>query len=1250
MADNLKRVAMSTPKSSKGGGVRCSLPDDPHLLSPDIFGDRLLKSSPALHQKSQLNNKHLNITGKPIFMDKMVFGSPSYPSPLDRVRTGRRDRALQMGIAASREESFEANQSFPKVTKSKLQPDIPTTPVKLKNFQCDGLNDVSFSPGLCKGSFAATPDPYSSGMSLNQSWSFYNYIGGGQSGMAFPTTVRNPNKAICTIDANTSEILVANEMACELFSYEQDELLGRRLRDLIHLKPRDQQTMVESHLELNGELIDISGKVVDAVDSNGLILPVSMWVKKLEILKEPRCLCVMEPVERTVATVKFNTEGCILSCDQTLASLYGFPNPEEISGLHMKDLIPAFKCPVSRLSLDKDTRKQRATGRTRDGSMFPLSIVVKPTEEDRDRRNIPPDEREEVVFTGVVWVFANISGMITFLPDGTIHSVNDNFARMLFGYSQEELVGKDISCLIPDFYDILDLDDGIPLPPLDDEDEEEIIPFILKPDILQGKLETPVKENGERCDLLKELCVHKPGVTSTPKIPTETSEHRQDEAKESKMAITGCSNKNNSQNGEIDKVLSEMDKLNISAKSVKSPGEPEEDLSGSYLEDKDMSYVSESTEELLSTTPPQVDFNKSSDTDSCISEDSQRVESSQDGNNGDISNEIDTSGDVLAMSSEKGISCQKRKQKDLLMELQKQIARKHEINNGDISSSSAEGSYSQFGEQMTNLLPLYMNKTLDSTGDTHLDEESSYFSRDGLESHPSTDSSGSVKSAHSRLSEKAGGDKPQQMSGQVLDETCNSNHSNNSFSARPSSRQSGTQTSYTECPSQFPEGSFTGQCRHKDGHRLGIIFQLKRVELDDGQFVYCMWTSRDPEEPGEGGRSYASLTLASSLNSTLDKSNMSLGELLADKANSESKTNILDETEADDDAVEEEKKEEIDMLGSGLYDEIYDTHDCIGKGAFGFVKLGCRKKDKEEVVVKFIRRGKVLKDCWVFDDAHGRIPMEVSLLLKLNHPNIVNVIDVFQNEEFVQMVMEKHGSGMDLFEFIDRNPTMDESLASFIFRQMVAGVSYLHSKNIVHRDIKDENIIVDERFRIKLIDFGAATYMRGEKLFGTFCGTLEYCSPEVLLGNKYRGPELEMWSMGVTLYTLVFGENPFFDVEETIQSKLKPPFGVSRSLMFLVTWMLHRDPVCRATIKDVERNAWVKQEVDIQQYKWEEVLPNSEFHGNNAADNRPDSPSDVPPANVPGFKPYQPDSDDSDLQEKLREVLEIDTHFTTEYV
>lgn len=70
------------------------------------------------------------------------------------------------------------------------------------------------------------------------------------------------------------------------------------------------------------------------------------------------------------------------------------------------------------------------------------------------------------------------------------------------------------------------------------------------------------------------------------------------------------------------------------------------------------------------------------------------------------------------------------------------------------------------------------------------------------------------------------------------------------------------------------------------------------------------------------------------------------------------------------------------------------------------------------------------------------------------------------------------------------------------FCQIVAGVGYLHSLNIVHRDIKDENVILNENFRIKLIDFGAAAYMMPGKLFGTFCGTMEYCSPEVLLGNR----------------------------------------------------------------------------------------------------------------------------------------------------
>lgn len=150
------------------------------------------------------------------------------------------------------------------------------------------------------------------------------------------------------------------------------------------------------------------------------------------------------------------------------------------------------------------------------------------------------------------------------------------------------------------------------------------------------------------------------------------------------------------------------------------------------------------------------------------------------------------------------------------------------------------------------------------------------------------------------------------------------------------------------------------------------------------------------------------------------------------------------------------------------------------------------------------------------------------------------------------MVMEKHGRGMDLFEFMDRQrDLMEEPLASYIFRQLVSAISYLHSLKIVHRDIKDENIVIDDKFQIKLIDFGTAAYITPGTRFATFSGTVDYCSPEILLGNKYFGPELDVWTCGITLYTLIFCENAFQDSIETIACVLKPPFTVSDGIRII---------------------------------------------------------------------------------------------------
>ena len=332
------------------------------------------------------------------------------------------------------------------------------------------------------------------------------------------------------------------------------------------------------------------------------------------------------------------------------------------------------------------------------------------------------------------------------------------------------------------------------------------------------------------------------------------------------------------------------------------------------------------------------------------------------------------------------------------------------------------------------------------------------------------------------------------------------------------------------------DGIYFGRGRHNDGTLIKLIYQRKNInntkDLDRNKenqsiktnsLIY-IWLSRDP---------YSDKSI---MECSLDQSNLSQSANLFRGSNL--KLNLTLNTCADN----------VGPGEVGGYLNEYEDLRTLGRGASGFVQLAKRKKlNKFEVVTKYILKSRIYKENWINDNRYGTIPLEISILCKLDHPNIIKVLEVFQDNDHVQMVMEKHGLGMDLFEFIDRQRrVVDEGLASYIFRQIVSAVSYLHANNIVHRDIKDENIVINENFQIKLIDFGSATYVVHGKKFATFCGTIDYCSPDVLLGNKYFGPELDCWTCGIALYTLVFSENPFFDAEETIECILKPPFKVSK--------------------------------------------------------------------------------------------------------
>jgi PAS domain-containing serine/threonine kinase len=135
-------------------------------------------------------------------------------------------------------------------------------------------------------------------------------------------------------------------------------------------------------------------------------------------------------------------------------------------------------------------------------------------------------------------------------------------------------------------------------------------------------------------------------------------------------------------------------------------------------------------------------------------------------------------------------------------------------------------------------------------------------------------------------------------------------------------------------------------------------------------------------------------------------------------------------------------------------------------------------------------------------------------------------------------------------------------------------------------------VIIDGNFCCKLIDFGSAAMFGENVVFSTFCGTMEYCSPEVLAGNKYLGPQLEMWSLGILLYTLVFYENPFRTAQETVRAELDLPWDISEGLFQVVSWLLQPDPTLRATVTDIKQHWWVQQKVDARKYKFQELLRN----------------------------------------------------------
>ncbi|XP_073293919.1 serine/threonine-protein kinase SAPK10-like [Primulina huaijiensis] len=262
------------------------------------------------------------------------------------------------------------------------------------------------------------------------------------------------------------------------------------------------------------------------------------------------------------------------------------------------------------------------------------------------------------------------------------------------------------------------------------------------------------------------------------------------------------------------------------------------------------------------------------------------------------------------------------------------------------------------------------------------------------------------------------------------------------------------------------------------------------------------------------------------------------------------------------------------MHDSDRYDLVRD----IGSGNFGVARLMRDKQTKELVAVKYIERG---------DKIDENVQREIINHRSLRHPNIVRFKEVILTPTHLAIVME-YASGGELFERICNAGRFSEDEARFFFQQLISGVSYCHSMQICHRDLKLENTLLDgsPAPRLKICDFG---YSKSSLLHSqpkSTVGTPAYIAPEVLLRKEYDGKIADVWSCGVTLYVMLVGAYPFEDPDEpkdfrktiqrilSVQYSIPENINISEGCRHLISRIFVADPAQRITMPQIANHPW----------------------------------------------------------------------------
>uniref|UniRef100_A0A669AWJ3 Serine/threonine-protein kinase n=1 Tax=Oreochromis niloticus TaxID=8128 RepID=A0A669AWJ3_ORENI len=257
----------------------------------------------------------------------------------------------------------------------------------------------------------------------------------------------------------------------------------------------------------------------------------------------------------------------------------------------------------------------------------------------------------------------------------------------------------------------------------------------------------------------------------------------------------------------------------------------------------------------------------------------------------------------------------------------------------------------------------------------------------------------------------------------------------------------------------------------------------------------------------------------------------------------------------------------------------YRCGPLLGSGGFGSVFSGQRLSDGLHVAIKEITTDKLT----TLVNEINHIPMEIALLQQLSedggHPGVIRMLEWFEVEgRGFLLVMERPLHCQDLFDLITERGALSESLSLRIFHQVVAALQFIHSRGIVHMDIKDENIVVNMMtMDIKIIDFGSGALLKDGICI--FKNTRVH-PPEWIASKSYKAVPLTVWSLGVLLFGMVCGDIPFENDDEIYKACPRFTRPVSTGCQSLIHWCLSFQPEDRPILKEILSHPWMKEEED----------------------------------------------------------------------